>query len=271
MYSTGQRKHAPYLHSFRAENAEFTGEICSQHGGLELVFSLDREHAESAGIDFRKKAYSFSHPSAVLAYNPAEEHRELFRRRGQTLQAIVFSAEALKSTLGEGFDDASYAFGKAQSTDPAFGKCVQSLYKVLRNNELDAGTMAGLSEGLITEVFSRFGNDKSYRGENPRMARRLATYLARNFRRQSCWLGAAEEEFSVTKFHLIRAFKAEYRKTPHQFLTELRVQHAAELLRERKEKILEIAFQSGFEDLSAFNKCFKRRFGRSPRNFALLA
>jgi AraC-like DNA-binding protein len=48
-------------------------------------------------------------------------------------------------------------------------------------------------------------------------------------------------------------------------LNELRLRKAAELLtRDREGRISDIAFDCGFNDLSYFNRCFRRRFGLTP-------
>jgi AraC-like DNA-binding protein len=39
---------------------------------------------------------------------------------------------------------------------------------------------------------------------------------------------------------------------------------AAELLSHRGGRISDIAFECGFNDLSYFNRCFRRRFGLTP-------
>jgi AraC-like DNA-binding protein len=47
-------------------------------------------------------------------------------------------------------------------------------------------------------------------------------------------------------------------------LNELRLRKAAELLARGKGRVSDIAFDCGFNDLSYFNRCFRRRFGLTP-------
>ncbi|MGY8704675.1 helix-turn-helix transcriptional regulator [Bradyrhizobium sp. 18BD] len=47
-------------------------------------------------------------------------------------------------------------------------------------------------------------------------------------------------------------------------LNELRRRKAADLLAHREGRISDIAFACGFNDLSYFNRCFRRRFGLTP-------
>jgi AraC-like DNA-binding protein len=47
-------------------------------------------------------------------------------------------------------------------------------------------------------------------------------------------------------------------------LNELRLRKAAELLPRSEARISDIAFECGFNDLSYFNRSFRRRFGLTP-------
>jgi AraC-like DNA-binding protein len=47
-------------------------------------------------------------------------------------------------------------------------------------------------------------------------------------------------------------------------LNELRLRKAADLLAHAGRRISDVAFDCGFNDLSYFNRCFRRRFGLTP-------
>src|ERR1700737_4479708 len=47
-------------------------------------------------------------------------------------------------------------------------------------------------------------------------------------------------------------------------LNELRLRQAGDLLTHSQSRISDIAFDCGFNDLSYFNRCFRRRFGLTP-------
>ncbi|WP_420457649.1 helix-turn-helix domain-containing protein [Neolewinella sp.] len=64
-----------------------------------------------------------------------------------------------------------------------------------------------------------------------------------------------------------RFFKGATQKTFVQFLTELRVSHACKLLLSHNQPIGEVCFASGFNNLSNFNRLFKRTMGRTPRQY----
>ena len=51
------------------------------------------------------------------------------------------------------------------------------------------------------------------------------------------------------------------------YLIEYRLNHAAEELRNSDATILDIAGEAGFDNLSNFNRLFKKRFHKTPSEF----
>jgi AraC-like DNA-binding protein len=71
------------------------------------------------------------------------------------------------------------------------------------------------------------------------------------------------DEAHFSKFHFIRLFKAIYQKTPHQYLTHVRVENAKSLL-QKDISVTETCFLVGFDSVSSFTTLFKRYTKRSP-------
>ncbi len=74
------------------------------------------------------------------------------------------------------------------------------------------------------------------------------------------------EEAYFSKFYFIRLFKNIYGKTPHQYLTFVRIEKATQLLRTDK-PASEVCYAVGFESLSSFGSLFKRIVGITPSAF----
>lgn len=70
---------------------------------------------------------------------------------------------------------------------------------------------------------------------------------------------------SPTAFH--RFFKQSLGCTPGSYLSDLRLSNVAHRLLESSDSVAEIAFASGFNNLSNFNRQFRRRFDCSPRDY----
>lgn len=74
------------------------------------------------------------------------------------------------------------------------------------------------------------------------------------------------DEAYFSKFHFIRLFKKIYGKTPHQYLTSVRINNAILLLRANK-PVSEVCYSVGFDTISAFGSLFKRTIGTTPSAF----
>lgn len=76
---------------------------------------------------------------------------------------------------------------------------------------------------------------------------------------------------SVSHGHLSRSMMRHYGTTPTQFITSLRIQLAARLLRQTDLPVAEISMRCGFSTPSYFSRQFHRVQGMSPRSFRALA
>src|SRR5437016_10327423 len=73
-------------------------------------------------------------------------------------------------------------------------------------------------------------------------------------------LSSIASEACFSKFHFVRLFKKIYGKTPHQYLTNVRVEKAKQRLA-TGEPVARVCFTVGFDSVSSFTGLFKRRVG----------
>lgn len=76
-------------------------------------------------------------------------------------------------------------------------------------------------------------------------------------------LGNISDEAYFSKFHFIRLFKNAYGKTPHQYLTSVRIEKAKQMLQLGKTVSFTCNALS-FESLGSFSRLFKQIVGISP-------
>ncbi|MDX8524984.1 AraC family transcriptional regulator [Mesorhizobium sp. MSK_1335] len=69
---------------------------------------------------------------------------------------------------------------------------------------------------------------------------------------------------ATSPYHFLRTFRHVAGMTPYQFLLRTRLHSAAVRLRSSDAAISTIAFDAGFNDLSTFNRRFRREMGESP-------
>lgn len=72
---------------------------------------------------------------------------------------------------------------------------------------------------------------------------------------------------NFSEFHFHRIMRAYLNESLGSYMVRLRLDMAARLLRYSKEPIQEIAYRTGYEVPSSFNKAFKKRFNVSPKEF----
>ncbi|OME79450.1 DNA-binding response regulator [Paenibacillus sp. FSL A5-0031] len=71
----------------------------------------------------------------------------------------------------------------------------------------------------------------------------------------------------VTPVWLSKLFKKEKRKTFLEYLTEIRIEKAKEMLGDIKYKVYQISFQVGYKDPVHFSKLFKKQVGCTPKEY----
>lgn len=71
----------------------------------------------------------------------------------------------------------------------------------------------------------------------------------------------------MSAYHFLRTFRRVAGMTPHQFILRARLTRAALRLRQGHERVTAVAFEAGFNDLSTFNRRFRRLLGATPRAY----
>ena len=68
----------------------------------------------------------------------------------------------------------------------------------------------------------------------------------------------------LSKFHFLRLFKIAFGKTPHHFISEVKMARAKSFLRDNKMPVSEISRALGFKDASSFSRMFYNHHGVYP-------
>ncbi len=96
-------------------------------------------------------------------------------------------------------------------------------------------------------------------------------YIDGNFQ-QDIDLELVSKQAFLSRFHFHRLFKQVYKRTPHQYITQKRLDKAKFLLAENK-PVNEVCSEVGFESIGSFTSLFKKETGFPPtyyRNMAWL-
>lgn len=225
-----------------------------------------REHEIHSGVVLLEKAgceYTISHHSAIkdectifeLGQGLLEDAAELHEREGKTF----FFARRAPAAFVPANAALDYLHAQLlQATQTASSnkhiKTEQLVIALLRA----AGACERNALGTVTP--GKLTDDQRERLD------RAKQFITANFQRELSLREIARHS-CVSVFHFSRLFKQFTSHSPHRFLRNLRLQHAALLLANTTLPVTQICFDSGFNSFEHFILSFTRQFGLSPSKY----
>lgn len=139
-------------------------------------------------------------------------------------------------------------------------------------DNLEKNAMNLENEPKLLKYVSTLTNigDKSYEKENNinlnfKKINEIKEYLDESYLNEIT-LDDLSKISGISKYYLIRQFEESQGLSPHKYLTNLRINHAKNLLR-NEDNFADIALESGFYDQSHFIKYFKEYTGVTPTKY----
>jgi AraC-type DNA-binding domain-containing proteins len=123
---------------------------------------------------------------------------------------------------------------------------------------------SSLLTSLVAALIKAASTDRSRNLPTGIMA--IRQYMLDNFTEQIT-LDDLSREFSISKFHLQRQVKKYLGQSPTDYLINVRLTHSKELLRTTELPISEVAFSSGFNNVSYFINLFRRMESVTPQQY----
>lgn len=154
----------------------------------------------------------------------------------------------------------------------SFDQVYQELQLLIRENrERDAGYRMMLRNGLerICLWLLRCANRQSELFQEKTNAldpkiQAAVTYIQKNFRRKIA-IGEVAAIVNLSPNYFSNYFSSVMGKSFSNYLKDLRLQYAMNLLLTSDLNINEVSYESGFKTLSNFTGAFKARYGHSPK------
>lgn len=78
-------------------------------------------------------------------------------------------------------------------------------------------------------------------------------------------------DLGVSKSQLARKIKLLSSLSPNDFIREYRLRKAIQLMVDQRMNIAEVTMEIGFSNPSYFTKCFRKRFGKTPSEYMIIA
>ena len=106
------------------------------------------------------------------------------------------------------------------------------------------------------------------RSADPKPLHFLNRYIEKNLADPALSNTLLAEKLGISEVYLRRLFAAYYKTTPKQYILDLRLRKAQQLLLDTQLSITEISQSCGFASLHHFCRCFKNKTGMTPTEYA---
>jgi AraC family transcriptional regulator len=283
---------ALHFNKFKKHNIVFkaasdTG-YCERHVGC-LSIKTVQSGLEWYGVNHRKIALR---PGQFLILNDDQEYSCKVDRHSRTTILSIFFSHAFASSV---LLDASNSEDASLDNFHEIGRTIPEFFQTLSNigpkmqqklfNLTHTLDQIGYEPDVVDEHLTFLLNDmlrenkinvdraNSIRSVKPATKTEIYKRLciAKDFMHATFMdkpdLALIGRTACLSVPQLIRQFKVAFEITPHQYLTQIRLSHAAEQLSLSRTPVNEIALACGFEDNSAFSRAFKSKYGVQPSRF----
>lgn len=123
-----------------------------------------------------------------------------------------------------------------------------------------------LTKSADAEVLSTYGFNEIHNNNSIKRMYDIYQYINTNFKK-----GISLEELAkiacMTPQALCKYFKQKTQKTLLEFVTEIRIGHACQLLIHGDYNIIQVCYESGYNNLSNFNRYFKKIVKMTPAEY----
>lgn len=151
-------------------------------------------------------------------------------------------------------------------------ECDKSVYELIENqlindNGMPSFYMLKACLYAICGQYSASAETKDINNKRFSSAARIIDFISNNYKKD-IKLSDISELLGYDYHYVSRLFKSIFNMSFKDVLNTYRMEAALALLEEDTElKILDIAYESGFQSLRNFNDCFMKRFNTTPSNF----
>lgn len=175
-----------------------------------------------------------------------------FNMRPQTkVTEIIFSPELVASFIDQ--------YPDMVPTNPVFFYRQSFDFSTLENRFAIKGFLYSIC-GLI---ISRTSLRKRKKSKKVNIIHQLINFISEHYH-EECTLKIAAKNVGYDYAYLSRIFKTAIGMSFTEYLNHYRITQATQLLKNTEEKVTNIAFQVGYENLQTFNRNFQKIVGMRP-------
>ena len=197
-------------------------------------------------------------PGSVL-YMPKGEKYTIELEKGEKNVAIVIDCEVMSENIGRPF---CVNMHKASDIKSLFLECEKTW---MRNKPDSKAQCKSIFYKIVSSVIKQevyYSSTQNYKKISPAVDYLHAHYLEEDFRIDTLFAIA-----DVSPRYFETLFFNEFKMTPKEYVTSLKIKLAKQLLKSEKYSVGDIAMQLGYCDAYHFSKMFKSKTGYTPREY----
>jgi AraC-like DNA-binding protein len=153
-----------------------------------------------------------------------------------------------------------------EKEEPRIRRLIEKIFSstALNKNETEAETIANLT--LFLAELGRIVQKKNNVSHADDRIAQILPLMNYRFAREID-LDQYAQAINLSRSRFSHLFKQTMGCSPHTYILDLRLEHAAEFLLSTDDPISQISYAVGFTDPFYFSRLFKKKFGISPKNF----
>ena len=146
---------------------------------------------------------------------------------------------------------------------------VELVLRVIDEVQNEEPGYAPIAGGLLMAIFAyirrNFVSKQTLKSKTSSkdLAKTIKEYICQNFRKELS-LESIAEAFYISTYYLSHLMKDEYDISPIQYIMQLRIGEAQNLLGNTDLTVTDISYSVGYKNISYFNILFKRHVGMTP-------
>lgn len=173
------------------------------------------------------------------------------------------------------FSSRDFLENKYAAANTHLGACLLELENMLRENpshdiHMNREFYLVLAEKIVQDhipVFRKLQSVKAVKTETKkdllRKVEKAKEYIDLFYRKELS-IERIAMEVGLSEYHFFRLFRSVYALSPHQYMLRRRLMFARDVIRQEGLAVSVAAAMSGFSDIHAFSKSFRKFFGHAP-------
>ena len=230
------------------------------HEAIEIIYVTDG----SVELGVGQELYHMGKGDFAIVFPNVVHHYQVFDA-GKNKAIYLFLEPSLSTNYLDKLQNYSpeYPIIHKDKLHPDVPNAIKTL---LNRKDCNAMLVQAYMQIILAYVFSKMKMVDKDKIGGDNLIYKAVEYVARNFNEEIS-LDKMAYDLCVSKYVLSRLFAKTFHCNFNRYVNEVRLNHVVALLESKKDSIINIGLDAGFESQRTFNRVFKERFKMTPREY----